>query len=273
VPPDDPIAPGDPIRRRLEADYCFDRYWNNSEHQPNTRFVCTGGTLVAIGEAASAHFMDAERGVLAQFRHQHFVIFMIAHFHRAALLSFSDRLSEAINDLDTRNAVSVRRFKRRIWSIFQSFLTFTHRYWFHQVSQLSHMSALFDRTRHHLGTDDLYEEVKSQVREMSDYLDSDSEREQAETILRLTVVTVVGLIFSVVTGFFGMNLLALADEPLWLRVCYFVSGTGATIALLLFTVSRSRQIAQVLERVSGDRRGVVPRSKLSGRLGGPGGGT
>lgn len=269
VPPGDPIAPGDPILARLEGDFCYDRFWTGSAAGPNTRYLCTGTALVAVGEAGSPHFMDGERGVLAQFRHQHFVIFMIAHFHRAALLSFSDRLSEAINDLDVRSPVAVRRFKRRIWSIFQGFLTFTHRYWFHQVSRLPNVRALFEMTRSQLGTDELYDEVKSQVREMSDYLDSDAEREQAETILRLTVVTVVGLIFSVVTGFFGMNLLALADEPLWLRVVYFVVGTGATIALLLFTVSRSRQIAQLLERVSGDRRGVLSRSKLSGRLGAP----
>jgi hypothetical protein len=270
VPPGDPIAPSDPILRTLETQYFYDRYWTQSESGPNTRFICTGGTLMVVGEAASAHFMDAERGVLAQFRHQHFVIFMIAHFHRAALLSFSDFLSEAVNDLNVRNPASVRRFKRRIWATFQNFLTFTHRYWFHQISELGHMRALFDRTRERLGTDDLYEEVRLQVRDMSDYLDSDSEREQSETVLRLTVVTVVGLIFSVVTGFFGMNLLALADEPLWLRFAYFSVGTAITIGLLLLTVARSRQIAHLLERVSGDRNGRRARGNPSGKLGNQG---
>jgi len=269
VPPGDPIAPSDPILQRLESDFFYDRYWNQSAQGPNTRFICTGGTLMVVGEAASAHFTDGERGVLAQFRHQHFVIFMIAHFHRAALLSFSDRLSEAVNDLEVRDLMSVRRFKRRIWSTFQNFLTFTHRYWFHQVSELGHMRALFERTRRHLGSDELYDEVRSQIRDMSDYLDSDAEREQADTVLRLTVVTVVGLIFSVVTGFFGMNLLALADEPLALRVAYFLAGTLTTVALLLLTVARSRQIAHLLERVAGDRRGRVRRPEVSGNLGGP----
>ena len=41
---------------------------------------------------------------------------------------------------------------------------------------------------------------------MSDYLDSDALRRQANTVVRLTVVTIFGLIGTVVTGFLGMNL-------------------------------------------------------------------
>ena len=33
-----------------------------------------------------------ERRLLAQFRHQYFLLFLIAHFHKAALLMLSDRL-------------------------------------------------------------------------------------------------------------------------------------------------------------------------------------
>ena len=46
---------------------------------------------------------------------------------------------------------------------------------------------------------------------MSDYLESDTLRRQANTVVRLTVVTAFGLIGTVATGFLGMNLLALAD--------------------------------------------------------------
>ena len=42
---------------------------------------------------------------------------------------------------------------------------------------------------------------------MNEYLDTDSVRRQANTILRLTVVTIFGLIGTVATGFLGMNLL------------------------------------------------------------------
>jgi len=261
VQPGDQIAPSSPILQNLEKEYFYDRYWTDSIEGPNTRFICTGNAMMVVGESDSQYFMDAERGILAQFRHQHFVVFMIAHFHRAALLSFSDFLSEAINDLDTRNPVSVRRFKRRIWATFQNFLTFTHRYWFHQVSELGHVRALFEMTRAHLETDDLYEEVKEQVGGMSDYLDSDSEREQSDTVIRLTVVTVVGLIFSVVTGFFGMNFFAMAEESIGIKTTYFVIATSVTIALLLLTAARSRQLAEVIDSLSGNKPSAPPKHR------------
>ena len=74
-------------------------------------------------------------GVLAQFRHQHFMLFMIAHVQKAALLMFSDRLVDALKRLDVNDPDSVRYFKRAIRGGYATFLRFTHRYWFHEVSE------------------------------------------------------------------------------------------------------------------------------------------
>jgi len=95
--------------------------------------------------------------------------------------------------------------------------------------------------------------VKEQVGGMSDYLDSDSEREQSETVIRLTVVTVIGLIFSVVTGFFGMNFFAMAEENVWVKTLYFLIATTVTVGILLLTAARSRQLAEVIESLSGNK--------------------
>jgi Mg2+ and Co2+ transporter CorA len=48
---------------------------------------------------------------------------------------------------------------------------------------------------------------------MNQYLDSDSQRRQANTVVRLTVVTTLGLIATVSTGFLGMNLFDETDNP------------------------------------------------------------
>ena len=56
---------------------------------------------------------------------------------------------------------------------------------------------------------------------MSDYLEGDTLRRQANTVVRLTVVTTFGLIGTVATGFLGMNLLALAEAPLLEKLGYF----------------------------------------------------
>ena len=71
----------------FEQRHCHDRFWADTGDAPNTRYLCSGHSLVVAGDARS-HFCNcAERGVLAQFRHQHFLLFLIAHFQMAALLT------------------------------------------------------------------------------------------------------------------------------------------------------------------------------------------
>ena len=72
--PDEALPVNDPAVQEFEARFCQDRFWTDSERGPNTRFMCTGNTLTVVGDAASAFFIDHERGVLAQFRHQYFLV-------------------------------------------------------------------------------------------------------------------------------------------------------------------------------------------------------
>jgi hypothetical protein len=253
LPSRDPLPLRDPAVVRFERLHCEDRFWTDSEAGPNTRFLCTGNALVLVGEAGSPYFRDPDHGFLARFRHQYFLVFMIAHFHRAALLSFSDGLASAVNDLDIRDSESVRRFKRTIRQSFETFLRFTHRYWFHEVSEQGLVQSLFQRTTRLLRNDDLFSDVKEQVREMSAYLDSDSQRRQSGTVLRLTVVTIFGLIATVVTGYFGMNLFSFPEVPESRKALQFGLVTTITIGLVLFAVARSKRLSDFLEAMSDER--------------------
>ena len=89
------------------------------------------------------------------------------------------------------------------------------------MSEQAQARALFRMSTTHLGIDALYAEVKERIADMSGYLEADSLRRQANTVVRLTVVTIFGLIGTVTTGFLGMNLLAEADAPLWHRLLLF----------------------------------------------------
>jgi hypothetical protein len=191
--------------------------------------------------------------VLAQFRHQHFKLFLIAHFQKAALLMYSDQLVDALRGLNVGNAASVRRFKRAIRSSFESFLRFTHRYWFHEISEQAQVRALFQMCAHHLGLDPLYAEVKERIADMSSYLDADSLRRQANTVVRLTVVTIFGLIGTITTGFLGMNLLAEAESPLTRRLGIFAVVFVLTTALTVYTMVKSKRLSDFLDAVSDER--------------------
>jgi hypothetical protein len=88
---------------------------------------------------------------------------------------------------------------------------------------------------------------------MSAYLDSDSLRRQANTVVRLTVVTTFGLIATVTTGFMGMNLIAEADASLTRKLLYFVLVFVPTAALTLYAVLKSKRLSDFLDALSDER--------------------
>jgi hypothetical protein len=262
--------PGDPdtlpyserFLQDFEYRYCNDRYWDQGRHHdwPDTRFMSNGHGFVVVGNVDEPFFTDEASGVLGQFRHQHFQLGLIAHFHKAALLMLSDRLVVALARLDIRRADSIRMFKRSIRHTMEIFLRFTHRYWFHEVSDQAQTRELFRMWSTHLGTDSLYDEVRQRIMDMTQYLDSDQLRRQAETVIRLTVVTTLGLIGTVSTGFLGMNLIAEADNPLGAKLLYFALVFVPTVALTLYTVAKSKRLSELLEALSNER--LPPADKL-----------
>ena len=87
-----------------------------------------------IGDAGDSFFVDRDAGLLGcQFRHQYFLLFLIRRHPQGdaahASGSLVDTQPARISDAD-----SVRRFKRTIRQLLEIFLRFTHRYWFHEVS-------------------------------------------------------------------------------------------------------------------------------------------
>ena len=241
--------------RDFERRFCYDRYFELGVRQETgaTRTLTCGHDFVTVGNDASRFFVDNETGFLAQFRHQYFLLFLIAHLHKAALLMLSNRLAVAIQALDIQNVDSVRRFKRTIRHSHEIFLRFTHRYWFHEISIQVQARELFALIASHLGTDELYKEVRDEMLDMEGYLDSDNVRRQANVVVRLTVITTVGLIGTTVTGFLGMNLIAEAENPFSLKLAYFLTVFVPTTALLVYTVVKSKRLSDFFEILSDER--------------------
>jgi CorA-like Mg2+ transporter protein len=241
--------------RNFEPDYCNDSFWARSGQHARTdsRIIVTDSALVLIGCQRDHFYAGAETGVLAQFRSQYLLLFLLAHFRKAALLSLSDELSVAMNRLTVGDADSVRAFKRTIRQMMEVFLRFTHRYWFHEVSNQWVARDVFARLRRQLNIDELYQEVRDEVMDMNNYLDSDSARRQANTVLRLTVVTVFGLVGTVATGVLGMNLLDETSQPVSRRAIVFLLTLAVVVALTGFSVVRSKRLADALDALSDER--------------------
>ena len=252
---------------QFERRFCYDRYFGvrGGDSTNSTRMLTCGHDFISVGNASSAFFVDNETGFLSQFRHQYFLLFLIAHLHKAALLMMSGRLAVAIQELDIRDADSVRRFKRTIRMMVEIYLRFTHRYWFHEISIQVQARELFAMITDHLGTDALYREVREEILDMEQYLNSDNFRRQANTVLRLTVITIVGLIGTTATGFLGMNLIAAAEQPLAMKLIYFFAVTIPVAALVFYSVVKSKRLADFLETLSDER--ASGRQKLRSLLG------
>ncbi|MBF0415870.1 MAG: hypothetical protein HQL79_08905 [Magnetococcales bacterium] len=260
--PDEPLPKYDPEITHFETRFCFDRYWSDTETGPNCRFLCHGRTMFLVGDAQEPYFIDKQRGMLAQFQHHYFTVFLIAHLYRASLLNFSEQLVDAIHDLDVRNSQSIRIFRQRIHMCFEAFLRFTHRYWFHEVSERNDVQSLFLLFGKNLGNKGLYQEIKEELRDMSHYLDNDMQRRQSKTVTQLTVVTAFTLIGTLTTGFLGMNLIDEAHSPLFVRFFYFFITTLASAAVLMIALVLSQRLWDVMEIVSDVQKPLSARFRL-----------
>ena len=245
----------------FETMHCYDRYWDG---RSGTRYLSTGESFVMVGHAEDPYFAGEETGLLAHFRHQLFLLFLLPHFQKAALVMLSDRLVDALNRLNIQDPESVKRFKRRIRQIKEIFLRFTHRYWFHEVSDQAQARVLHRRTQDFLGTDRLFAELREEIEDMAQYLDSDSLRRQANMVIRLTVVTTFGLIGTIATGFLGMNLIAAADTPLATKAAYFIVVLIPTTAITLYSIVKSKRLSDFLEVLADERQSA--RTKLGALL-------
>lgn len=245
----------------FEERYCYDRYFgpHNEIEWPQSRYMSCGHALVVTGSADNPFFVDTDHGCVNSFRHEHFLIFLIAHFHKAALLMFSDRLSETMSRLESNNKDTIRAFRAESRRALQTFLRFTHRYWFYSVSNQTQAHDIFALCRSHLEIDRLYEDVRQEIREMTEFLENEAMRRQNDTMTRLTVVTTLGLIGTTVTGFLGMNILAWADQSTSWRIEAFIAVLLPTVLLTLIAVAKSRWLSDLMESLSDGTSRLVPK--------------
>jgi hypothetical protein len=237
---------------QFERDHCYDYFWapERRDMRASTRIVCTARSMVMVGSAQLPLYTNADTGMLGQFRHQYFLLGMIVHFHHAAFLMLSDRMVVAVSRLDVQDPESVERFRTHIRDVTEIFLRFNHRYWFHEVSKQSVAKDLFQMWSRQLDNDTLFQEVREEVLDMGQYLDSDAARRQSDIVLRLTVVTLLGLVGTIATGFLGMNLIDETAASFPMKVFYFMGVLIPSIALTLVTVVTSGRLAKLIDTMA-----------------------
>ncbi|MDX2264388.1 MAG: hypothetical protein NW215_05400 [Hyphomicrobiales bacterium] len=242
--------------KEFEARHVYDRFYADGMDGAGAdiRFLTSGETFCIVSGGPPNAMNCNERGLLGQFRHQYFLLFLIAHFHKAALLMLSDRMVAALKNYNSTDRGSIDQFRDAIFSLQESFLRFSQRYLFAEISGQAHLRDMFRLIRSHLAVDKLHQEVRGEIIDMVQYLDSSALRRQSGAMHRLTVVTVVGLVGAIATGFLGMNILDETDNPLSVKAAYFAAAVGGVLVFLGVAIAYSRRLGKIMDKLSGDYR-------------------
>lgn len=190
----------------------YDRYWrqrpdHDSERDDglklNTRYLCSGFQFVAIGSESSEFFTKVLRDHV---RRHYFRLGLIAHFQRAALLKFTDEMSDAIKKLKGQSPhqeLSNPAFRKRIEDLQMTFLKFVSRAWFSEVSNQLQGQEMFRWWSGLLRNQRLFEEVNEMNRTMHAVITEHDGRQVSRRNLLVTMVALlisaVALIVSLVT--------------------------------------------------------------------------
>jgi len=255
--------------QNFEERYCYDRFWGE-EHEPrwlSTRYIITEYAFTIIGcddrRSPWPMFTNARTGILCHFHRHYFQLFLIALLYRANLLILADRLAARIEDLRHKKSTERERFADEARAILEQLQIFTHRYWFPEVSNQVQGKELFQRFLQEQGTQALYERVSKSSQELNEFLETEFQRRDAELTARLTVVAAVGLVLSLVTGYFGMETIlpssgagqaAPAVLPAWLSSVLWPSdlrSLGVILAsffgIFLLTIICSRRLTRGID--------------------------
>lgn len=181
--------------------YAYDRFWQRNpssggpevnEHNTmmRTRWLCSGYGFAVVGASGNSFFTGQ---VAANFRHHYFRMGLIAHFHRATILTFRDQLADATKETG-------EKFHKRVMKIQQEMTRFRARFWFREVSTQLQGQEIFSWWSDRLGNQTLFDQVTADIAVAEMQVRTEFEKEEAEGINLLTQISggigIVGVIFS-----------------------------------------------------------------------------
>ena len=272
----------------FDKNHCYDRYWDPVKETvferhfvPNngrvswmtTRYLCSGYGFVMVGKDdradRSPFFTDEKNGALAHFRRHYFQMGLIAHYHRAALLAFSDALSQGVAKRDSGQLTS-QQFHEAINEILDGLLSFTHRYWFREVSNQLQARELFTLWTRNLETAALFEQVRQEAQDAKNFLDMEAQRRQTDTgvklsksAMRLSVVATFGLAAGLISSFLAIPWHDLAElspspEAFWRQFGFIAAAAVVTIGFLAVIIAASEKLGTWLERLAEFGKKIFP---------------
>lgn len=220
--PGDGLPYAEAFMAKFEEEHCYDRFWQPGHALYTTRQMMCAYAYAMIGEDGGFFRNPLDK----HFRRHYFQLALLAQIERASLLTLSDRLNATVERYGGRRE---RRgeFRRQVQAVQREIITFTHHFWFVEISQQMQGREMFDMWRRHLRLQALYDQLAREAADASAYLQSEEQGEIGRATDRLNRVVLPGLLVAGVTGFFGMNFFEqddLANAPI---------GRFASVAFIL----------------------------------------
>lgn len=197
----------------FEQDYCYDRYWYQARESSclPSRIMNCGYVFSYVGSCRDAGFFtNQQNGAHAIFRHIYVEMAVIAQFQKAKLLSFSQRLSEMVER--TQSGVQLPD-QKEVRKFYDDFVEFTQRFWFDEISPQQQGIELFHMWRKQLRLQQLYDEVRQELKDLVDYTELRSAEKLNRNVLMFGVLALIVALCSLGASVFGMNK---PEEMTWL---------------------------------------------------------
>lgn len=186
--------------------HLYDRFksWGTRYVMCGYNFACAVSESGYCAEITETHM-----------RRHYFQIMLVVQFQAAALLAFSNWVSEAMeayakpgaNETDTEN------LRRSLYAIETEFQAFVHRYWFTGVSNQVQPTELYAKLRKLLLLDDWFKEVLTEMETSRAFLrDQEQERaarsaeRSARSAEQLSLLAGLGLLVALPASVLGMNM-------------------------------------------------------------------
>lgn len=214
-----PYSVNSPDVSELPKKYCIDRYWGPkyrdadlpklssdvaAESWVTTRYLCCGFAFGVVGRYSDDKSDMFTVFIREHMQHHYFKLGLIAHFGRASLLAFDDRLALAVQH---RKMGEETEFREDVKELEQDFVTFRSRYWFSEVSNHLQGRELFDWWAGHLEVDSLFQQVQGKIDAVAESIDRQETAELNELVKKMTVWSI-----ALATSALGIALLALVND-------------------------------------------------------------
>lgn len=193
----DPYPYAEDFLRKDWSLYTYDRFWGGGY---STRFLCSGFNFAIVCKSGDFFSEHLEQ----HFRRHYFRIGLILQFQYAALLSYSGRISRAVeNHLDDKTD-----FRQPVRDLRADLLSFTHRYWFTGVSNQLQGREIYDWWRERLGVQAIYDEVMTEAERAYEFQMAEEQQRQSEAASTLNAFLAATVPPVAAIGLLGMNLVS-----------------------------------------------------------------